>query len=301
VPRSSPGSGPVRLAHAFRSHAILAVEGADRAVFLQGQLTQEVRGLRPGESRLAAGLTPQGKLLYFGRLVAEAERFLLLLDPDAGAAALPHLARFAAFQRASVRDVSSERVVASLYGSDAGGVPVPAGAVRLPPWGELAAELVAPATAREELAALFGREGSTPLSEEDAEVLRVEAGRPRFGREATPANLPQEAGLAAAIAEDKGCYVGQEIVARIKTYGRVNRRLVGFRFPEGLLEPGTAFPSPEKPALELARVTSSVLSPRFGPIGLGLAFRDVPEGAALAPPPPARGSAVVSALPFASA
>jgi len=87
-------------------------------------------------------------------------------------------------------------------------------------------------------------------------------------------------------------------VARIRTYGRVNRRLTGLRFPGGGLEPGTVIPNPDKPSQELARVTSSVVSPRFGEIGLALVFRDVPEGAKLEAPSDPPRTAVVCALPF---
>jgi folate-binding Fe-S cluster repair protein YgfZ len=92
--------------------------------------------------------------------------------------------------------------------------------------------------------------------------------------------------------------VGQEIVARLRTYGRVNRRLVGFRFPLAPVAAGTSFPNPEKAGQELGRVTSSVVSPRFGPIGLGLAFREVSEGATLTEPGDPDRAAVVTALPF---
>jgi len=274
------------------------VEGPDRVAFLQGQLTQEVRGLRPGESRLAAGLTPQGKLLYYGRLVAQADRFLLILEASAGATTREHLSRYAAFQNVAVRDASSQFVVASLYGPRGAEIVAPEGGLRLPGWGELSAEIAAPADSLEALNARLAAEGSNPLSESDAEILRIEEGRPALGRDAGPGNLPQEVGLGDAIAADKGCYVGQEVVARLKTYGRLQRRLAGFRFPEGLVAPGTSFRNPEKPSQELARVTSSAVSPRFGPIGLGLVFRDVAEGARLSVSGDQPRVAVVSALPF---
>jgi hypothetical protein len=90
-------------------------------------------------------------------------------------------------------------------------------------------------------------------------------------------------------------------VARLRTYGRVNRRLVGFRFPGEPVPEGTAFHNPEKPgsSQELGRVSSAVVSPRFGAIGLGLAFRDVPEGGMLADPGRPELQAVVVPLPFA--
>ena len=84
----------------------------------------------------------------------------------------------------------------------------------------------------------------------------------------------------------------------MRTYGKVNRRLAGLRFPEGPVAAGTSYPDPEKPQLELARVTSTVVSPRFGAIGLGFVFRDVADGAALGSAGSPTPTAVVSALPF---
>src|SRR5262249_55405263 len=121
----------------------------------------------------------------------------------------------------------------------------------------------------------------------------------RLGKDANDSNLPEEVGLSAAISSTKGCYVGQEVVARLRTYGRVNRRLVGFRFPGEPVPEGTAFPNPDKPDHELGHVSSAVSSPRFGAIGLGLAFRAVPEGETLADPAHPELRAVVAPLPFA--
>ena len=286
------------LAHRLRA-GVIAVEGPDRVAFLQGQVTQDVRGLSPGEARAAAGLTAKGKLLYFGRLVGEAERILLLLPRAAVSGAVAHLAKYAAFQKTTVRDVTDEYARFALYGPGAASVATPDGGLRLPPDGEIAAELLAPASAERSLARSLEESGSVALSESTAEILRVEAGRPLLGKDADESHLPEEVGLAAAISSTKGCYVGQEVVARLRTYGRLNRRLVGFRFPASPVPEGAAFSDPEKPALELARVTSVARSPRFGPIGLGLAFREVGEGSSLADPAHPERVAVVASLPFA--
>ncbi len=288
-----------RLGHRFRAPGVLAVEGPDREGFLQGQLTQDVRGLAPGQSRPMAGLTPKGKLLYFGRLAAQADRLILLVPAADRAAIAGHLGKYAVFQKVSVSDVSDEFVLLGLYGPASGQIQPTEGALALPADGELAAGLLAPAAHRAALEDLLERAGSTAVSHDSAEILRVEAGRPRFGTDADETNLPDEVGLPSAISTTKGCYVGQEIVARLRTYGRVNRRLVGFRFPEEPVAAGTVFPDPGKANLELGRVTSSVVSPRFGPIGLGFAFRDVAEGGVLRLPADPGLCAVVAALPFA--
>ena len=303
---SAPPPGDYAAARAGRAHrersGAIAIEGEDRIAFLQGQLTQDVRGLSPGESRLAAGLSPKGKLLYFGRLVGEAGRVLLLVPSAAVPDVVAHLGKYAALQKAAVRDASAEYVRIALYGPEAGGIPVPGGATRLPPEWEHAGEILAPRSLRPAVLESLAGAGSREVSEATADILRVEAGRPRLLQDATGDNLAEEIGLQSAISSTKGCYVGQEIVARMRTYGRMNRRLAGFRFPAGPVPAGTVFPDPAKPALELARVTSSVVSPRLGPIGLGLAFREVADGAALSlpgRPEPSAASAIVCALPFA--
>jgi folate-binding protein YgfZ len=285
------------LAHRHRPAGVVAVSGADRSSFLQGQLTQDVRGLETGQARRAAGLTPKGKLLYSGWLVAEPERLLLVLPSVSVEGALAHLSRYAVFQKVSVADTTPGYALLGLYGPESAGLALPEGAVRLAAEGEMSSSALAPAALRGAVESSLSRAGSNALSDGSAHILRVEAGRARFGTDADETNLPDEVGFQAAIAPNKGCYVGQEIVARLRTYGNVSRRLVGFRFEGDPMPPGTAFPDPEKPGRELGRVTSSALSPRFGAIGLGLAARDVAEGAALGAAGGA--SALVAPLPFA--
>jgi folate-binding protein YgfZ len=289
------------LAHRVRALGVLAIEGPDRVAFLQGQLTQDVRTLAPGDTRLAAGLTPRGKLLYFGRVRNADERLLLLVPSDALPAVAAHLGKYAAFQKVTVRDVTDSWAVLGLYGPKAADANPDAVGETLPPEGEFAAEILGSRAVVEAWARELALSGAPAVSDATAEVLRVEAGRPLLGKDATEANLAEEIGLEDAISSTKGCYVGQEIVARLRTYGRVNRRLVGFRFPREPVPEGTAFSNPEKPDHELARVSSAVTSPRLGPIGLGLAFRDVADGASLADPAHPERIAVVVRLPFAPA
>ncbi len=174
---------------------------------------------------------------------------LLLLPASASASARAHLARFAVFQKVSVED-ATERVRGVAPLRRRAGVARacrPASCV-LPAEAEMSGGLLARGRGRAARhRGARGRRGRGRLGEAEAEVLRVEAGRARFGVDADDSNLPDEVGLQDAISTDKGCYVGQEIVARLRTYGRVSRRLVGFRFPDGRIAPGTVFPDPGKP------------------------------------------------------
>ena len=291
------------LAYRVRPAAVLDVAGKDGLAFLQGQLTQDVLGIAPGGARPAAALTPKGKLLFLARVVglpADARR--LLLPASERESALAHLKKFVIFQKVDIADRSAEFKRIGLYGP--GGAQwsaIPGDALRLPPDGEFVADLLVSSATAGDLRAVLERAGAAEVSEETAEALRIEAGRPLFGIDADSNNLIDELGLESAVSTTKGCYVGQEIVARMRTYGRVNRRLVGFRFPGGPIEPGAILklPEEEEPGkIEQGRVTSAALSPAFGPIGLGFAFREVAEGVRLVSARQSSLGAVISALPF---
>ena len=133
-------------------------------------------------------------------------------------------------------------------------------------------------------------------SEEAAEIVRVEHGRPRYGIELDEGVIPQEAGLnERAVSFTKGCYVGQETVARLFYRGKPNRHLRGLKL-SAEVEPGTPLLLGEK---EVGRLTSVAVSPVHGPIGLALVRRQAEPGATLA-----AGDGDVSAevveLPFAA-
>jgi folate-binding protein YgfZ len=287
------------LAHRLRPSAVVDVAGDDRVAFLQGQLTQEMRDLAPGETRDAAGLTSKGKLLFVARAVGSADRIRLLLPAALRTPVFEHLSKYVLGSRVTIEDRSDELFRVSLYGPGAARLHVPADVLLLPAEGEFSAELSAPVGLRAAVERLLEEAGSEEVSGETAEILRVEAGRPRFGTDMDSSNLPDEVGLSRAISTTKGCYVGQEVVARLRTYGRVNRRLVRFRFGQRPIDPGTPLrlPEEEKPGkVEAGRVTSSAVSPQSGAIGLGYAFRDVADGDRLVSTVRADDTATVSDL-----
>ncbi|MEP6801662.1 MAG: hypothetical protein ABJC07_06985 [Acidobacteriota bacterium] len=289
--------------HAYRVRpaAVLDVTGEDRAAFLQGQLTQDVRCAEAGQVLRAAGLTPKGKLLFVARLLGMPDRLRLLLPAASRESVVRHLAKYAVFQKVRIEDRSADFARIGIVGPPLPSSAVVGGWLALPGEAEFSGELLVPAAELEDATARLVASGAVSLDDAAAEVLRVEAGRPRFGQDADESHLPDEVGLADAISTTKGCYVGQEIVARLRTYGRVNRRLVGFRFPDAAVPVGTVLKRPGEPdggKVEMGRVTSSVLSPRLGPIGLGWAFRDVAPGERLVSTEAPDGSAIPSNLPF---
>ena len=135
--------------------------------------------------------------------------------------------------------------------------------------------------------------GAVEIGEEAAEAVRIESGRPRYGVDLDESVIPQEAGLnERAVSFTKGCYVGQETVARLFYKGKPNRELRGLRSAE-LLAVGTELTLDER---AVGTVTSSVRSPRLGPIALALVRREAPIGAIVRAGD--EHEAVVSDLPF---
>jgi folate-binding protein YgfZ len=120
--------------------------------------------------------------------------------------------------------------------------------------------------------------GAVEAGEDAAEVVRVERGRPRWGHELDETVIPQEAGLnERAVSFTKGCYVGQETVARLHYRGRPNRHLRGLRLAEPVV-PGTPLALGER---AVGTVASAVVSPTFGPIALAIVRREAEPGATL--------------------
>jgi folate-binding protein YgfZ len=272
--------------------SLVEIAGRDRERFLQGQCTNDILALPPSGVARAAALTPKGKLLADFR-VARRDPLRLLCPWGRSEFLAAHLKKYAVFQDVRIESSEGTFAIVEIYG-EPGGIPLPApGAVApavlagvslevWPPYFETSATWLLSAADLPALERALS-ETAQPVSDEDAEILRIEAGRPAFGRDIDESNLPDEVGMDDAISTTKGCYVGQEIVARLRTYGRVNRRLVGFSFDAGWLPAvGTALVRPGQTEKDAARVTSAGLSPRLGPIGLGFAVREVSDGETLA-------------------
>ncbi len=139
--------------------------------------------------------------------------------------------------------------------------------------------------------------GGGEVSPQAFDAWRIERGLPVFGRDFDDASLPQETGLTdRAVSFQKGCYTGQEVVARIHFRGHVNRHLRGLRLPPGgAAEPGAPLFSEGR---EVGRVTSFARSPTLGPIALGLVRREVAIGSPVALAPDAPTELRVVVLPF---
>ena len=268
----------------------LLLSGTEAKEFLHGQVTNDIEGLAEGTGCYAAFLTPKGKMLGDMRVLDGGAAGLWL---DCERSVLQELfnmiRRFKLGRQVAVDKRTLERALLSLVGPDARRL---AGAEDLDAEHAHRRATLAGASVRlvatdvgidvicdsEDAAAVRAallEGGAEPAAEQDAEIVRVEQGRPRYGIDLDDSVIPQEAGLNdRAVSFTKGCYVGQETVARLFYKGKPNRHLRGLRL---------SAPAPTGSALrhgerEVGRLGSSVVSPTFGPIALAIVRREAQVG-----------------------
>ncbi|HTU88072.1 MAG TPA: glycine cleavage T C-terminal barrel domain-containing protein [Solirubrobacteraceae bacterium] len=271
----------------------LALSGAEAAGFLQGQVSNDVEGLAPGSGCYAAFLTPKGKMLGDVRILNAGEELLLDTERVALQGLFNMIRRFSIGYQVQLHKRTLECGLLSLIGPEAamvagaGGLPASENAHLLVSIGAVQArairtdvgiDLLCDATDTEALRAALDDAGAVAIGEAAAECLRVEQGRPRYGIDLDDSVIPQEAGLnERAVSFTKGCYVGQETVARLFYRGKPNRQLRGLAL-SAPAEPGDEVMFEGRP---VGRVTSVASSPRFGPIALALIRREAPPGTAV--------------------
>src|SRR5689334_8249355 len=277
----------------------LALTGPDAKTFLHGQVTNDIEGLTPGHGCYAAFLTHKGKMLGDLRVFDLGGELLLDCERVALQELFNMIRRYKLGADVELHKRTLELALLSVIGpaapalagpdehdnarADLGGVSVIAVTT------DVGTDLFCAAADRDALhSALEFPDGS----EADAEVVRVERGRPRYGLDLDDSVIPQEAGLnERAVSFTKGCYVGQETVARLHYRGKPNRRLRGVRLSE---------PAPTGAELVygekvVGRLGSVVVSPSLGPIGLALVRREAEDGATVEV---AGSRALIVDLPF---
>ncbi len=302
----------------------LASTGAGAIEFLNGQVTNELAGLRAGEGRYAAFLTHKGKMLGDLRILAVANAQEpppsgstageLLLDTERCAlqALFDMIRRCKVGYTVELHKRTLESGLIALIGPKSDRIAhaevlahvehanVAAeldGISCLLVRTELGVDVFCDAADTARLTAALRDAGAAPVGEAAAECLRIERGQPRYGVDIDDSTIPQEAGLNdRAVSFTKGCYVGQETVARLYYRGRANRQLRGLR----LSAPASSGDELRLGARPVGRVGSVTTSPTFGPIALALVRREAQPGSTLSVG--SRGiEAEVSELPFATA
>jgi tRNA-modifying protein YgfZ len=269
------------------------VRGGEAADFLQGQVSNDVEALEAGQGCYATVLSHKGKLRSDLRILRGDDWFWLDAE-RIGHAVLEHMLRTYSLGRdVQYEDLTESRALLSLVGPGA-------------------RERLDAAPPEEEHSFVTGEHGIyvatllgvdvicepgtalavDPVSEEAAECVRIEAGRPRLGYDMDSETMPQEAGInERAVSFTKGCYVGQETVARLHYRGKPNRTLRGLK----LTEPAARGADIVLGDKVVGRLGSTCVSPRLGPIALALVRREAPPGATVEV---GGAPAEVAALPF---
>jgi folate-binding protein YgfZ len=271
-------------------------------------VSNDVESLTAGQGCYAAFLTPKGKMLGDLRILDTGDELLLDTERVSLQELFNMIRRFSIGYDVELHKRTVQRGLFSLLGPSADAVlgvslddsehshaevrvgVVAARAIRT----DLGVDLLCDADDSMALLSAVTEAGAVPVSEGVGECLRVEHGRPRYGVDLDDSVIPQEAGLnERAVSFTKGCYVGQETVARLHYRGKPNRRLQGLRLSEAA-STGQEFSLDGR---VVGRMGSVALSPRFGPIGLALVRREAPVGAVVTLE--GAGSAEVVGLPFA--
>ena len=288
--------GLIDLSH----RGLLQLTGADRLSFLQGMLSNDLKLLKPFEGQYATILTQQGKVVADVRVLCSLNSFYLDFWENLKDKVVEHLNRYLVADEVEIADRSDEYATLSIQGPQSeallqklpGVAELPAGlmphamvdvdggavcVVRASYTGEPGFDLIAPRDHLINLARKSTQIGK-PFSaawvgEEAHNVLRVEAGIPRYGVDFTEDNLLLEVDIEHAVSYTKGCYLGQEVVERIRSRGHVNRKLCG------LLLEGNDTARRRNLILaegkEVGAITSSVSSPALRkPIALGYVHKD---------------------------
>jgi tRNA-modifying protein YgfZ len=288
----------------------LAIDGAEARAALNGVVSNEVETLEPGHGVLAAVLTPKGKMLGDLRILNAGDELLLDMERPALQAVFDAIRHGLVGYDAELHKRTLQTGLLSLLGPgsrDVTGAPqlpaaelssaaaeIAGAPVRLIAT-DLGVDVLCAAEDTGRVHAELLAAGAAEISRADAEVLRVESGRPRYGVDLDASVIPQEAGLnERAVSFTKGCYVGQETVARLFYKGKPNRHLRGLRL-SAEAGPGSALRLGER---EVGTLTSSVVSPTLGPIGLALVRREAEPGAELEVAGSGGVTATVVALPF---
>lgn len=270
----------------------LRLRGKDRLDFLQRQTTNDLRQVQDGRAVLSVLTTPTARILDVLYVLPGPDELELLTLPGRGESTARYFkSRIFFMDQVTLEDASAELAQVDLLGPDTPDILVRLGvdpalqpgqlavgavggrllrALALEPAFGLGIRLLLPVSDLDALTAFLTQAGVAQLHEEEYSLVRLEAGLPAPGAELSEEYTPLEAGLAAAVSGTKGCYTGQEVIARQITYDKVTQHLCGLRL-EQPVQPGVRVWAAD--GIPAGKITSAATSPRFGEIALAVVKR----------------------------
>jgi tRNA-modifying protein YgfZ len=264
------------------SRGKIRVAGEDRARLLHAMATNHIQQLTPGMGCYAFFLNAQGRILADANVLCRHDSFLLDTEPETLQKLLEHLDKFIIADDVTLENVTPTLATIAVEGPKSSDVLTAAGApalqtsyganvelgtalvARLSVTGSLGFFIIAPVAEKDEIIRTLHAAGAVPADEEAFRVVRLEHGKPRYGEDISERYLAQEANQADALHFQKGCYLGQEIVERLRSRGLIQRVLKPLEI-EGQTppEPRTKLQISGAPAAE---ITSAVYSPALGKV-----------------------------------
>lgn len=264
------------------TRARFVVSGRDRARYLHNVASNDVKSMTPGSSCYAFLLTPQGRIQADLHLFCFADRFLIDTEPDLREKVPPLILKYKVADQVELEDVTAETAAMGVEGPKATEIRE---AVSAPEFtvldasvtGQPGFRIFCTADAFPEVVRRVEAAGAVAATAEDARAVRIENGKPRYGEDIRETSLPQETQQMQAVSFEKGCYLGQEIVERIRAMGHVNKLLVRLEMEAaGVVAAGTKLTVDGK---EAGEITSAVVSPESGRVA-ALAYVRTPHAQA---------------------
>jgi tRNA-modifying protein YgfZ len=259
----------------FSERVKLRVSGSDRIRFLNGQLTNDARKASESEALEACVLNPKGKMDAHMFLIAEADSFLIDADAELRESLQPRLERYIIADDVQVEDVSEKLSILHLLIAERPSLGSECNSASAHRFAARGWDIWVPREQRGQLAAQLSQQFGF-CDSECAEIFRIEQGMPRWGRELTPEIIPVEANLEERCVDyEKGCYIGQETISRMKMSGQQNKKLCGLMSPsDSLLSTGARLYGQGEGGRDVGWITSAAHSSRLGKnIALGYVKR----------------------------
>jgi aminomethyltransferase len=245
----------------------IRVTGEDRARLLHALTTNHIQQLQPGESCYAFFLSAQGRVLADANVFCQPDHFLLDTEPETARKVLDHLDRYIIADDVTVEDIApgtaaiavSGPRAAEVAGAGEGSLVLDVSLTGGPGW-----MIIVPVQERDGLVRQLESAGAVAATAEDFRVVRLENGRPRYGDDISERYLAQETNELRALHFQKGCYLGQEIVERVRSRAQIHRMLMSLRI-EGL-EPPAPGTKLQVEGRDVAEITSAAYSPAVGQV-----------------------------------
>jgi aminomethyltransferase len=257
----------------------IRARGEDRVRLLHAMTTNDIRQLEPGDGCYAFFLNAQGRILADAVILELPDALMIGTEPETRGAVYGHLDKYIIADDVTLEDITEATIEIGIEGPVAAGLlemlgaPAPAAPYSHAAWGDSTVaristtgqpgfSVIAPRGARDALIGDLEAAGVAPADVEAARTVRLEQGFPRYGEDITDRHLPHETQLLSAVNFNKGCYIGQEIVERVRSRGGVHRFLVPLEID------ADRAPAPETRILaagkDIGEITSAAYSPALG-------------------------------------